>query len=71
MLAPPHTPAAVMRRLSQETTATLHKARVKDQFLKRGAEVVASSPAELAEMMKEETSRIARLIQEAGIETER
>ncbi|MBI3042687.1 MAG: tripartite tricarboxylate transporter substrate binding protein [Betaproteobacteria bacterium] len=71
MLAPPHTPAAVMRRLSQETTAILHKASVKGQFLKRGAEVVASSPAELAEMMKEEAGRIEKLIKETGIETER
>lgn len=71
VLAPPRTPASIIRRLNQEITTILRKPQVRDLFLKRGAEVVASSPAELAEMMRIETARIGKLIKEAGLPTER
>lgn len=71
MLAPPRTPAAVIERLSREVQAALKKPHVKELFLKRGAEVVASSPAELTAMIKAEIGRIGKLIKDAGIPTER
>jgi hypothetical protein len=40
---------------------------VKEQFLKSGAEVVASSPQQLAVTMKSEMARIGKLIKDAGI----
>lgn len=40
-------------------------------FLKRGVEVVASSPAKLAAMIKDEIARVSKLIKDAGIPTER
>lgn len=71
MLAPPSTPAAIIKRLSREVTAILSKSHVKDLFLKRGAEVVGNSPGELTAMIRGEISRIQKLIKEAGIKTER
>jgi tripartite-type tricarboxylate transporter receptor subunit TctC len=71
MLAPSRTPAAIIQRLSREVTAALARPQVKELFLKRGVEVVASSPAQLTLMMKTEISRIDKLIKDAGIQTER
>ena len=71
MLLPPRTPAAVVQRLNREVVAALAKLQVRELLLRRGAEVVASSPAELTAMIKAEIGRIDKLIKDAGLPTER
>jgi tripartite-type tricarboxylate transporter receptor subunit TctC len=71
MLAPPRTPAAIIKRLNREVVTALAKPNVKELFHRRGAEVVASSPLELTAMIKAEIGRIDKLIKNAGLPTER
>jgi tripartite-type tricarboxylate transporter receptor subunit TctC len=71
MLAPPRTPATIVQRLNREVVAALAKPQIRELLLKRGAEVVASSPAELTAMIKAEIGRIDKLIKDAGLPTER
>jgi len=64
------TPAVIVRRLNQEIVRFLHDPKVAEQFLKGGAEVVGSSPAELSVYMKADIARMGKLIREEGIHDE-
>jgi tripartite-type tricarboxylate transporter receptor subunit TctC len=63
------TPAAIIDRLSLEIVRVLNNAEVRQRLFDSGAEVVASSPAELAAAMKSEMATAGKLIQELGIST--
>ena len=60
LFAPVKTPAAIIKRLNQETVQFLNQQDIKDKFLNVGAEVVASTPEELAGTMKSEIQQSQR-----------
>jgi tripartite-type tricarboxylate transporter receptor subunit TctC len=66
LMAPAGTPDAVIARLHEETLAALALPEVKDFFAKQGADVVTSTPAEFAAMVKTERARWAEVIRTSG-----
>lgn len=67
IFAPAKTPASIVRRLNQEIVRVLNRADVKQKFSNTGAEVVGSSPEQLAVAVKSEMARLSKLIRDAGI----
>jgi len=67
VFAPAGTPAAVVKLLHQEIARVLTRPDIKEKFLAAGNEVVASSPEQLATLMKQDMTRMGKVIKEAGI----
>jgi tripartite-type tricarboxylate transporter receptor subunit TctC len=67
VFAPAHTPAAIIDLLSHEMARTLNRPEVKQRLSNLGAEVVASSPAELAAYMRADMAKMGKVIKDAGI----
>ena len=67
VFAPAKTPANRVGRLNREIVALLNKSEVKQRLFNTGVEVVGSSPEELATRMRLETTRLGKLIKDAGI----
>jgi tripartite-type tricarboxylate transporter receptor subunit TctC len=70
LFAPAATPATIVSRLSSEIGQVLKQSEIKERFLAAGGEVVASSPAELAAMMKADVARMSRVIKAVGVKGE-
>ena len=66
LMAPAGTPDAVIARLHKETLAVLATQEVREFFAKQGADVVTSTPAEFAAMVKTERARWAEVIRTSG-----
>lgn len=62
LLAPAGTPRAVIDRLHQEAAAILQSADVRERLGALGAEVVASTPEQLDELMRREEARYTRMV---------
>ena len=69
--APAKTPTAIITRLNQEIVRVLNLPDVKEKFLKAGVEVVANSPEQFAATIRSEIAKIAKVIKDAGVKTER
>jgi tripartite-type tricarboxylate transporter receptor subunit TctC len=67
LFAPAKTPPAVIARLNSEVVRTLQQPEVRERLFAAGLEVIASSPSEAAAMIRSEMTRMARLIEEAGL----
>ena len=67
LFAPAGTPPAIVTKLNQEVVRLLNTPAAKEKFATIGAEAVASTPAELAAIVKSETAQISKLIKDAGI----
>lgn len=67
LMAPAATPQEVVTRLHAQVVRILAIADVREQFAARGAEVVASSPAEFAAFIKADIARYATVVERAGI----
>ncbi|MDP1538009.1 MAG: tripartite tricarboxylate transporter substrate-binding protein [Burkholderiales bacterium] len=65
--APAGTPGAVINRLNREIVQYLKTAEARERLLSVGMEVVGSSPAQLAEVVKSETLRLGKLIRATGM----
>ncbi len=52
---------------NQEMVRALNRAEVKERLFSAGVDVVASSPGELAAVIKSEMARLGKLIKDAGI----
>jgi tripartite-type tricarboxylate transporter receptor subunit TctC len=70
MLAPAGTPPAIVEKLNQEIVRALRSPEVKDRIAGEGADVIASTPGELASYNKGETEKWAKVIKAAGIKPE-
>jgi tripartite-type tricarboxylate transporter receptor subunit TctC len=68
LLAPAKTPADIIATLHQATTSILQDPGVRAKIIEQGAEVVASSPAELRAFIKDETQRLADVIRSSNIQ---
>ena len=70
VFAPAKTPAAIVDRLNQAAVQFLRTPEAKEKLVAVGSEPVGSSPRELAEYMKTDIARWAKVIREAGIRGE-
>ena len=68
IFAPAKTPSAIISRLNQEIVRFLNHPETKQKFLaEAGADIIASSPQELAAWLKAEMARWSKVIKDAGI----
>jgi tripartite-type tricarboxylate transporter receptor subunit TctC len=67
LFAPARTPAAIIEQLNAGVVRALNDAEVKQRLFESGAEVVASSPAELTAEMKAEIAVTGKLLKNIGI----
>ncbi len=63
MFAPAKTPPAIVSQLNAEIVRSLNEADVKQRLFDSGAEVIASSPSELAAEIKADTAIAGKLLQ--------
>ena len=66
LFAPARTPAPVIGQLNAATVAALNDAAVRRRLFDSGAEVVASSPAQLAAAIESEMATTGKLMMEVG-----
>jgi len=67
MFAPARTPFALVSRLNREIVNVLNTAESRQRLFSSGAEVVASSPQELAARIKSDMVKMGKVIRDAGI----
>ncbi len=68
LFVPAKTPVAIIDRLNREIVRFLNNPETKQKFLaEAGADVIASSPQELAVWLKAELARWGKVIKDAGI----
>lgn len=67
LLAPAGTPASVIALLHKESVSILQSAEVKEKLALLGAEVVASTPEQLGELMRKEEVRYTKMVRELQI----
>src|SRR5882762_7918058 len=68
--APPKTPAALAEKLSQAIAETLGQPEVAKRLADLSAEPIASTPAAMAAIMKEDVERWRGVIRSAGVKPE-
>jgi tripartite-type tricarboxylate transporter receptor subunit TctC len=66
MFAPAGTPAQIIERVNSEIVRYLNTPDIKDRFLKSGVEVVASSPQQLAAIVKSEMAKWGKILTPAS-----
>ena len=67
VFAPAKTPGPIISRLHQEIVRALNKGEVKEKFFTVGAEVIGSSPEQLAAHIRAENAKWGKVIRDAGI----
>ncbi len=70
IFAPVKTPDAIIRRVNREAVQFLNISVTKELLLSNGVEAIGSTPEELADTVKSEMARLAKLIKDAGVRTE-
>ena len=70
ILVPAGVPAAIVERLNQEIVRAVRAPELRERLNAEGADVIASTPDELAAYMKSEAEKWARVIKSAGIKPE-
>jgi tripartite-type tricarboxylate transporter receptor subunit TctC len=68
LMAPAGTSQEIVRKLHKEVVAVLHTAEIKARLNADSAEIVGSTPEELAAFLRAETEKWARVAKRAGIE---
>ncbi|TAG76816.1 MAG: tripartite tricarboxylate transporter substrate binding protein [Burkholderiales bacterium] len=67
VLAPIGTPSAIVDRVSREITKIVAAPAFKKKMEEIGAETVGSSPAQMAQLIKDDTERFAKLVKDAKV----
>jgi tripartite-type tricarboxylate transporter receptor subunit TctC len=70
LLAPAHTPQALVRRLNQEVGETLRSAAMQATLLAQGAQAAPDTPDEFAAYIVSESAKMKRLIETTGLRAE-
>ena len=70
LLAPAGTPADIIARLNAETVKAAQSREVRERLSGEGAEPYTTSPAQMAEIMRDETAKWANVIKVANISLE-
>lgn len=68
LFAPAGTSAAYVRKLNQIVVGILQKPEIRDVVARRGNEIVAGSPEELAALLKRDIPRYRKIMAQAGIQ---
>jgi tripartite-type tricarboxylate transporter receptor subunit TctC len=67
MVAPPKTPATLIRRLNEETVRVLQSADVRERLFNGSIEVIGTPPEGLMAQMKSDTATLGKVIKAARI----
>jgi tripartite-type tricarboxylate transporter receptor subunit TctC len=67
MVAPPKTPAALVRKLNEETVRVLNAAEVKERLFNAGIEALGTSPEGLRAQMQSDITKLGKVIRAANI----
>lgn len=70
VLAPAGTPPDVVRRLNAEMVAVAALPEVRDRLRDLGLAAQSSSPAEFADLIRDETAKVAKIVRDAKIKFE-
>jgi len=70
ILAPAKTPLDVVRRLNAEVVRVLSNADIRTQLANQGAEAVGNSPAQFAQVMRQDMKKYVDVIHAAKIALE-
>jgi tripartite-type tricarboxylate transporter receptor subunit TctC len=70
IVVPAAVPAAIVDRLNQEIVRAVRAPELRERLNAEGADVIASTPGELASYMKSEAEKWAQVIKSAGIKPE-
>ena len=66
ILAPAGTPPAVLARLNTEITAVLRLPEIRERFAAAALEPLPSTPEQMAQFMKSEAVKWAKVIKDSG-----
>jgi tripartite-type tricarboxylate transporter receptor subunit TctC len=66
ILAPAHTPPAVITRLHDETVKVLRLQAIRERFVRDGVDPVGSTPQEFAAFIRSEAQKWAKAVRESG-----
>jgi len=67
LLAPAGTPAPVIERLHAEVVRSTQTPEVRENLLRQGTDIVASTPARFAQVIREDIATWTRVVKAAGI----
>jgi len=67
VLAPARTPAAIVEALNRQLVAIVNAPEVREQLFRMGVEPIGSTPAQLADHIRSELSKWAKVIKTAGV----
>jgi tripartite-type tricarboxylate transporter receptor subunit TctC len=70
LMAPAGTPAPVIERLHREVLAAVSAPDARELLDKNGAEVLTSTPAELAAMIRDGVARYGKIVKQAGVQAQ-
>lgn len=70
IVAPPKTPPAIAIRISLAVIETLKQPEFAKQLIDSGLEPIGSSPAQMAQLMKEEVERWGKVIRAVGVKAD-
>lgn len=67
LVAPANTPKPVIDKLNAEVARVLRTPEMKEKMFGLGTEVVANSPEQFAQYLREETAKWSKIVKDAGI----
>jgi tripartite-type tricarboxylate transporter receptor subunit TctC len=70
VFAPARTSSAIIKRLNHDIVNVFQRTDVKEKFVAAGADIVASSPEQLAAVRKADMEKMRKLFKDAGFNTE-
>lgn len=70
VFAPARIPAALLTRLNREIVAVLDSREIRDRVFNTGSEVASSTPEQFAAIIREDMTRMGKVIKDAGIRAE-
>jgi len=70
LVAPAGTPRAIVDRLNAEVAKVLKTPEMKEKMTGLGTDIVANSPEQFAQYLREETAKWSKIVRDAGIKLE-
>ena len=70
LVAPANTPKPVIDKLNAEVVRVLRTPEMKEKMIGLGTEVVANTPEQSAQYLREETAKWSKIVKDAGIKLE-
>ena len=67
LFAPAATPETLITRLNQEIARVLNRPEIRQRFMNEGLEAASGPPQQLADTIRVESARFAKLIKDAGL----